>query len=101
MPDHTNLAIQNNGIVAQALDGMSRPLARQTTREIEHVVRRTAVANVHEEGRAQLCQTALMNAGILAMLEENLIQMAPLGSEAYQAINQAHAIGACKKIMQW
>lgn len=101
MTDPMSLAIQGGGTSIQSLEQMSRPLQRMTTREIEHVVRRTLVANVHEEGRAQLCQTALMNAAVLASLEERLIQMAPLGAAAYQAINEAHAIGAMKKIMQW
>ena len=35
---------------------------------------------------------------VLASLEERLIQMAPLGAAAYQAINEAHAIGAMKKM---
>lgn len=101
MPDQRSLAIQNSGLVAQTLDGMSRPLQRQTTREIEYAAKRAIVAHVHEEARAQLCQTAMMNAGMLAMLEENLIQLAPLGSANYEAISQAFAIGTCKTLMQW
>ena len=68
---------------------------------IEHNVSDYGALRVLSEGRAQLCQTALMNAAVLASLEERLIQMAPLGAAAYQAINEAHAIGAMKKIMQW
>jgi hypothetical protein len=101
MPDQRSLAIQNSGLVAQTLDGMSRPLQRQTKREIEYAAKNAIVAHVHEESRAQLAQQAMVNCGILAMLEENLTQLAPLGSANYEAISQAFGIGTCKRLMQW
>ena len=101
MFDETSLAIQGNGVSIQSLEQMSRPMQRQTTREIEQVLKRAIVANVHEEARAQLCQTAMMNAGLISTLEEHLIQMAPLGSARYQAIADGFVIGTCKKLMQW
>lgn len=101
MSDQTSLAIQSNGLSAQTLDAMSRPLQRQTIREIEYVAKRAIVTNVHEQARGQLAQEAMLQAGMLAMLEEHLIEMAPLGSSNYQAISQAWAIGASKRLMQW
>jgi DNA-binding TFAR19-related protein (PDSD5 family) len=80
---------------------MSRPLQRQTTREIEHVMKRAIIAYVHEEARAQLCQTAMMNAGVISALEEQLIQLSPLGSARYQAIADAFVIGTYKRLTQW
>ena len=101
MPNQTGLALQGNGLSAQALDNMSWGIQRQTTREIEQVNKRAIIANVHEEARAQLCQTAMMNAGVISALEEQLIQFAPLGSSRYQAIADSFVIGTCKKLMQW
>src|SRR5665648_491600 len=96
MSNQTGLALQGNELSAQALDNMSWGIQRQTTREIEQVNKRAIVANVHEEARAQLCQTAMMNAGVISTLEENLIQLSPLGSERYRAIADAFVIGTCK-----
>jgi hypothetical protein len=101
MSDQTSLAIQSDGLSGQTLDSMSWPLQRQTRREIEQVAKRAIVANVHEEARAQLCQGALINAGVLSTLEEHLIQVAPLGASRYQAIADAFVIGTCKRLMQW
>jgi len=101
MSDQTSLAIQSNGLSMQTLDTMSRPLQRQTTREIEQVAKRAIVANVHEEARAQLCQQAMINAGIMSSLEEQLIQMCPLGSSRFQTLADAFVIGASKRLMTW
>jgi len=101
MSDQTGLAIQNNGVIAQTLDGMSRPLARQTKREIEYVAKRAIIAHAHEEARAQLCQGVMMNAAMLAMLEERLVQMAPLAATTLQAMTESYGIGACGSVMKW
>jgi hypothetical protein len=101
MSDQNSLAIQNSGLVVQTLGDMSRPLARQTKREIEYVAKRAIIAHVDEEARAQLCQTAMMNAAMLGTLEERLVQMAPLSASTLQALTEAYGIGACKKLMTW
>lgn len=101
MSDQTSLAIQSGGLGVQTLDTLSRPLQRQTTREIEHVAKHAIVASVHEEARSQLCQQAMINASLLSALEEQLIQIAPLGSSRYQALADAFVIGASKRLMMW
>lgn len=101
MSDQMSLAIQSSGLVANTLDGMSRPMQRQTTREIEQAAKRAIVASVHEQARAQLAQDAMINAGTLAMLQDHLLEVAPLGADAYQAIGTAYIIGASKQLMQW
>lgn len=101
MSDQTSLAIQSNGLGMQTVDTMSRPLQRQTMREIEYVAKRAIVASVHEEARSQLCQQAMINAGLLSALEEQLIQIAPLGSSRYQTLADAFVIGAAKRLMMW
>ena len=85
----------------QSLDNMSWSVQRQTRREIEQVAKRAIVANVHEQARAQLCQTALINTGVLSALEEHIIGIAPLAASRCQAIADAYVIGASKKLMQW
>ena len=99
--NETSLALQGNDLSMANVDQMSWGIQRQTRREIEQVAKRAIVANVHEQARAQLCQTALINAGVLSALEEHLIGVAPLGASRYQAIADAYVIGASKKLMQW
>lgn len=94
-----SLAVQ--GFSSQALDQMSRTMKRQTTTEIEQVVKRAMVANAHEEARAYLTQTALQNAAMLSAMEEHCCQMAPLGTVRYQAIVDAWVIGASSRLMKW
>jgi hypothetical protein len=101
MSNQNSLAIQKNGLVAQSLSGMSRPLARQTTREMEYVAKRAILAHAHEEGRAQLAQTAMMNTAQLGILEERLVKMSPLAASALEGLTEAYAIGAIKAVMTW
>ena len=101
MSNQNSLAIQGSGVVAQTLDGMSRSMQRQTSRAIDQVAGRAIVAHVHEEARAQLVQGAMINAGVLAMLNEHLLELAPLGASDYEALRMAYTIGASKHLMQW
>jgi hypothetical protein len=99
--DSTELVRTGTTLPAESLPRMSWSIQRQTQREIELVAKRAIVTNAHEEARAQLCQAALLNAGMLSALEEHLIQVSPLGSSRYQGLVDAYVIGAAKQLMQW
>lgn len=101
MSDQTGLALQGNGQAMQTFETMSRPLRRQTMREIEQVRGRAIVVSVHEEERATLTHQAMTNAAILGMAEENLVRLAPLAASTLQALTTAYGIGAAKIIMSW
>lgn len=84
-----------------ALAQMSGSGQRQTSREVERVQARALVADVHEQGRALLTNTALQNVGALSALEAHLIQVAPLGEARYKHIVDAYALGAAQSISRW
>ncbi|MFL0711908.1 MAG: hypothetical protein ACJLS2_03915 [Microcella pacifica] len=80
---------------------MSGSMQRQAGREIERVQAQAIVANVREEGRALLANTALNNVGALTALEQHLIQVAPLGEARYKHIVDAYAMGAASAVSRW
>lgn len=86
---------------ATGLSQMSGSMQRQTGREIERVQAQALVADVKEQGRALLTNTALQNVGALSALEAHLIQVAPLGEARYKHIVDAYAMGAAQTIARW
>jgi hypothetical protein len=64
-------------------------------------VQRTVAANMREQGRAMLANTALENAGSLSALEDHLCEISPYGSDRYKAIVDAYTLGACQDIARW
>lgn len=97
----TDLAPLSGAFSPQRLSSMSGSVQRQTGKAIEQVQAKALVANVHEEGRALLTNTALNNVGALSALEGHLIQVAPLGEARYRAIVDAYAMGAAISIQRW
>lgn len=85
----------------QSLAQMGAALQRQTVREMDRVKALALVANVREEGRAILANTALQNVGALPALEQHLIQVAPLGEARYKHIVDAYAMGAAAAVARW
>ena len=69
--------------------------------QIERVQAQALVADVKEQGRALLTNTALQNVGALSALEAHLIQVAPLGEARYKHIVDAYAMGAAQAIARW
>lgn len=98
---NTELAPLGGAFSQQSLAQMSGGAQRQTTKDIERVVGRAIVADVHEQGRALLTNTALNNVGALSALEQHLIQVAPLGEARYKHIVDSYAMGAAIAIQRW
>lgn len=98
--DNKQLAMSGSGI-SQSLHGMSLANRRQTTRQTEQLACRALVANLNEQARAHLANTALQNVGTLTALEEHLIHISPLGAARYQAIVDAYTIGAAQAVTRW
>lgn len=98
---NTQVALSGNGLAPQGLEQLSRPMQRQTSREIERVVAQGLVTNMREQVRAHLTNTALQNAGALSELEGYLRQIAPTGAARYQHIVDAYALGAAQTIARW
>lgn len=86
---------------ANGLAQMSGSMQRQASREIERVQGQALVADVKEQGRALLTNTALQNVGALSALEAHLLQVAPLGEARYKHIVDAYAMGAAQAIARW
>ena len=86
---------------SNALSQMGGSMQRQTGREIERVQAQALVADVREQGRAFLTNTALQNVGALSALEAHLIQVAPLGEARYKHIVDSYAAGAAQAISRW
>ena len=95
------LATTGSSFSPQALSEMSGSMQRQTGREIERVQAQALVADVREQGRALLTNTALQNVGALTALEQHLIQVALLGEARYKHIVDAYAMGASQVIARW
>ena len=70
-------------------------------REGGEMIKNTAVAVLHEQGRAMLTNAALENLGALSALEQHLCQVAPCGADRYRHIVDAYALGAAQKIARW
>lgn len=97
----TELAPLGGAFSPHGLAQMSGSAQRQTGREIERVQALALVADVKEQGRALLTNTALQNVGALSALEAHLIQVAPLGEARYKHIVDAYAMGAAQAIARW
>ena len=89
-------AFSSNGLAQ-----MGASMQRQTSRAVEHVQGQAVVAEVREQARAFLTNTALQNVGALTALEQHLIQVAPLGEARYRHIVDAYAMGAAQAIARW
>lgn len=79
--------------------GVARvPTHRRTAREVARAVDREhgrgVVAAARVNAAAHVTRTALLNTAMLSREEEQLIQMAPLGSDRYKAIIDVYAIFA-------
>ena len=70
-------------------------------REGNEVVKKTIIANIHEQGRALLTKAALDNVGALSALEAHLIEIAPFGEARYRQIVVSYCLGAANKIIRW
>lgn len=97
----TELAPLGGAFSPNGLALMSGSAQRHTGREIERVQAQALVADVKEQGRALLTNTALQNVGALSALESHLIQVAPLGEARYKHIVDAYAMGAAQAIARW
>lgn len=97
----TELAPIGGAFGQQGLAQMSGSMQRQTGREVERVQGQVLVADVREQGRALLTNTALQNVGALTALEQHLIEVAPLGEARYKHIVDAYAMGAAQAISRW
>tara|TARA_R110000868_G_C10971200_1_gene769994 strand:+ start:11754 stop:12113 length:360 start_codon:yes stop_codon:yes gene_type:complete len=97
----TELAPLGGAFSSNGLAQMSGSMQRQTGREVERVQAQAVVAEVREQGRAFLTNTALQNVGALTALEQHLIQVAPLGEARYKHIVDAYAMGAAQSITRW
>ena len=97
----TELAPLGGAFSSNALSQMSGSIQRQTGREIERVQSQALIADVREQGRAVLTNTALNNVGALSALEAHLIQVAPLGEARYKHIVDSYAMGASIAIQRW
>jgi len=97
----SELAPLGGAFSPSGLAQMSGSAQRQAGREIERVQAQALVADVREQGRALLTNTALQNVGALSALEAHLIQVAPLGEARYRAIVDSYALGATAAIARW
>lgn len=95
------LAPLGGAFSSTGLAQMSAGMQRQTSREVERVQGAAIVAEVREQGRGHLTNTALQNVGALTALEQHLIQVAPLGEARYKHIVDAYAMGAAQAISRW
>jgi hypothetical protein len=102
MNNDNGLALASNSLTTQSsLEMMSRPMQRQTMRQVERVVSQGIAVNSREQIRALIANTALQNVGALTALEEHLIRIAPLGAARYEAIVDAYALGAAQTVARW
>ena len=65
------------------------------------IVRQGMAANLHEQCRAGLANTALQNTGNLSALAEHLTSIAPSGERRYHAIVDAYSLSATQRIARW
>jgi len=76
-------------------------IERQTRRQLERVVGQTKVTKMTEEARGYLANQALEIVGALTSLEQQLIQVAPLGEARYKLIVDSYAMGAANTIARF
>ncbi len=98
---NTELLPSGSVLSPAGLSRMSMGLQRQTRRELERVQSRAVVANLTEDGRAFLANTALEHVGALTALEQHLISVAPLGEARYREIVDSYTLGASAAIRRW
>lgn len=84
-----------------SLAQMGASMQRQTARELERAQGQALVAEVREQGRAFLTNTALQNVAALSALEAHCIQIAPIGEARYKHIVDAYAMGAANAVARW
>jgi hypothetical protein len=101
MNKHELLSSTNQSITPQTLGKLPTMTKLALQREGGEVIKDVIVANLHEQGRALLANTALENLGSLSALEAHLTQIAPHGEERYRHIVDAFALGAAQKIARW
>lgn len=101
MVNNTGLAPVGEAFSRQALTTMSRAARRQTGRAVEQIQAQAIIADVREQGRALLANSALQNVGALTALEQHLIHVAPLGEARYKHIVDAYALGAATAVQRW
>lgn len=95
------LAPLGGALSSTGLAQMGAGMQRQASREVERVQGQALIAEVREQGRAFLTNTALQNVGALTALEQHLLQVAPLGEARYKHIVDAYAMGAAQAIARW
>ncbi len=99
---NTQLALSGNGGIPQAIEQLSKLMQRQTSRELERVICQGLVANMREQARAFVTNTALQNAGALSELEKTIpCSIAPSGAARYKHTVDAYALGAAQAISRW
>ena len=98
---NTQLALSGNGGIPQAIEQLSKPMQRQTSRELERVICQGLVANMREQARAYVTNTALQNAGALSELEDHLCKIAPSGASRCKHIDDAYVLVAVPAISRW
>lgn len=96
-----DLSFLTNTFSAENRNALPSRIKGAVEREGYEIVKKTMVANIHEQGRAILAKTALQNLGALSALEAHLIEVAPNGQERYRQVIDAYAIGAAQKIWKW
>lgn len=96
----TQLVLSGNGLMPQAIEQLSKPMRRQASRELERTITQGLVANMREQARASVTNSALQNAGALSDLEDHLCKIAPSGAPRYKHIVDAYALGAAQAIMR-
>ena len=65
------------------------------------IIREGMAANLHEQCRAGLANTALQNTGYLSAFAEHLTNIAPSGERRYHAIVNAYSQSATERIARW
>ncbi|MCE5254325.1 MAG: phosphoenolpyruvate carboxylase [Actinomycetia bacterium] len=95
------LVLSGDEGMPRAIEQLSKPTQRQLTRDVECVIARGLVANMREQARAYVTNTALQNAGALSELEDHLCKIAPSGAARYKHIVDAYALGAAQAISRW
>lgn len=76
-------------------------IERHTKREVERVVGAARIAKLTEDARGHLSDQALETVGALTFLEQQLIQVAPLGEARYKLIVDSFTLGAANTIARF
>lgn len=87
-------SIVGGGIFPSAIE-------RQTKRELERVVGQARINQMTEEARGYLANQALEVTGALTALEQQLVQVAPLGEARYKLLVDSYTMGAANTIARF